>query len=221
MGLAVLEPRLQAVANEIRVKTHADIGSDHALLPKYLLQSGRVRRIIAIEKNRVPFEHSRLALAGFNAEVRLGNGLEPLQLGEADSVSLCGMGAKLMVKILSAHPQKLPARAILQSNDSPQPLREWALNSGFHLVNEQMVEGFWCYSILSFERHSGPDPVYDPLPRGVSLRFGPILLQQKNPLLYKELLNQQGHLRGLLTKGAIKKLKEDLECVEAALSLWV
>lgn len=51
---ASLEPRLLAVAQEIRAPTHADIGADHALLPRYLLLSGRVERVIVVEKTRSP-----------------------------------------------------------------------------------------------------------------------------------------------------------------------
>lgn len=216
MGVS-LEPRLQAVADEIRSKVHADIGSDHALLPKYLLESGRVERILVVEKNQIPFENSKASLFGLNAEVRLGDGLEPLQIAEADSLSLTGTGAKLMVKILSAHPAKIPPRVILQPNDSPEPLRHWALKVGFHLVNEQMVEGFWRYSILSLERRSGSDPAYADIPPGVALRFGPLLIRQKHPLLEVELRNQQQYLQGLLETGEIKKLRLELDLVEAAL----
>ena len=51
---AKLEPRLQAVAQEINAQTHADIGADHALLPRYLLLSGRV-----IPFSVVSFIHDR------------------------------------------------------------------------------------------------------------------------------------------------------------------
>ncbi|MCV4600236.1 class I SAM-dependent methyltransferase, partial [Escherichia coli] len=91
----------QAVAEQIWARIHADIGSDHALLPKYLLQTGRVERVIAVEKSAAPYERSRRALEGLRAEVRLGDGLGPLGGGEADSLSLSGMGAQRMVGILT------------------------------------------------------------------------------------------------------------------------
>lgn len=219
MGVS-LEPRLQAVADEVSSKVHADIGSDHALLPRYLLESGRAQQIIVVEKNQVPFENSRAALSGLKAEVRLGDGLGPLQMDEADSLSLTGMGAKLMVKILSAQPAKLPSRVILQPNDSPEPLRGWALQAGFHLLNEQMVEGFWRYSILSYGIRSGLDPAYTDIPVEVALRFGPLLIRQRHPLLEVELLNQQQYLQGLLESGEVPKLRLELDLVQSALRFW-
>ncbi len=208
-----LEPRLQAVAQEIGAPTHADIGSDHAFLPRYLLLSGRVQRVIVVEKHKGPWENSRRALQGLNAEVRLGDGLGALQAGEADSLSLSGMGARLMVKILSAHPAKIPARIVVQPNDSAEPLRRWALGAGLGLLNEQMVEGFWRYTILSFG--VGGRTAYQDLSIEVALRFGPLLLKQKHPLLKAELHNQRQYLKRL---AQVAKVRLELAYVEQALA---
>lgn len=190
-----LEPRLLAVAQEIQARTHADIGADHALLPRYLLLTGRVQRVVVVEKHRGPWENSRRALQGLNAAVRLGDGLGALEPGEAESLSLCGMGARLMVRILEAHPDRLPPRLILQPNDNALPLRRWALKAGYALTNEQMVEGFWCYSILTLER--GPCTAYAGLPLEPALRFGPLLLKARHPLQRAELQARQQYLAGL------------------------
>jgi len=180
------------VAQEIRAGTYADIGADHALLPRYLLQTGRVRWAIAVEKSRGPWENARRALQGLPAEVRLGDGLAPLAPGEVEVLSLCGMGARRMVGILSAHPERLPSRIVLQPNDAAEPLRRWAVAAGFGLVNEQMVEGFWRYTVLTLEK--GPSPVYEGLPLALALRYGPILLRQKHPLLRAALEERLAYL---------------------------
>ncbi len=210
-----LEPRLMAVAQEIRAPTHADIGADHALLPRYLLLSGRVERVIVVEKNPQPWENSRRALAGLNAEVRLGDGLSVLQAGEADSLSLCGMGAKRMVRILSAHPARLPPRLVLQPNDSPEPLRRWAISAGFALQNEQMVEGFWRYSILTLQR--GTCTAYAGLPLEPALRYGPLLLKARHPLLKAHLQERQRYLQKL---APVEKVRAELKVLGQALELF-
>ncbi len=211
---ASLEPRLQAVAQAIEANTHVDIGADHALLPRYLLLSGRVKRIIVVEKSRGPWENSRRALAGLNAEVRLGDGLSALGPGEADSLSLCGMGARLMVRILSAYPDRLPTRLVLQPNNSPEPLRRWALEAGFALVSEQMVEGFWRYCILTLER--GACTAYAGLPLELALRYGPLLLKARHPLLKAGLIEQWHHLGKL---AQVEKVRSERAYLEQALAL--
>lgn len=234
----MLEPRLQAVADQIRSRVHADIGSDHALLPKYLLKERRVERVIVVEKNRQPFENARAALEGLDAEVRLGDGLAPLNAGEAESLSMSGMGALLMVRILCAHPWKLPEKVVLQPNDSAEPIRVWARDHGFHLSCEQMVEGFWRYNVLTLVRGIGDDPAYEGLPLEpkagssslepkagsssleAALRYGPLLLKQRHPLLLEELQREKVYLEGLLEKKPVLKLQRQLELTLRALGYY-
>jgi tRNA (adenine22-N1)-methyltransferase len=210
-----LEPRLQAVADFIQSQSHVDIGSDHALLPKYLLQTKRIQKAIVIEKHLQPFAKAKAALRGLNADVRWGDGLEPYHQGEAESLSISGMGAEKMVQILQTHPERLPANLILQPNDSARPLRIWARVSGFHLYAETMAKGFWRYSILRFEKHLGDDLAYTTINLDIALTFGPHLLTSKHPLLLEELEYQRPYLQRLGNHAA-----KHLEILEEALAIF-
>lgn len=194
-----LEPRLLAVAHFIKSNTHADIGSDHALLPKYLLEHGYIQKAIVVEKNQQPFHNAALALKGLNADVRLGDGLGPLHLNEASSLSITGMGTRTMVDILQAHPERLPHKLTLQPNDNARDLRVWATSAGFHLQGERMVQGFWRYTILHLEMAQGADPSYQDIPLEAALTYGPHLLSEKHPLLLEELEYQRPYLQKLGT----------------------
>ena len=125
------------------MKTHADIGSDHANLLVALLRSGRVAKGIAIENKQQPLFHSEAALLGLNAEARLADGLDGLVEGEADSLSICGMGAESIVSILSSHPKRIPELIVLQPNRRADLIRRWGIDSGFHLVDEQIAYAHW------------------------------------------------------------------------------
>ena len=171
----MLSPRLQAVAAQICAPVHADIGTDHAKLPCYLLDHGRVERIIAVEKHPGPYARACRALQGYAAEVRRGDGLQPLLSAETNSLSITGMGALNIVHILKAYPDRLPARLVLQPMDECQPIRVWGLQYGYHLLAEHWVEP---HTVLTFGQSPGDDPVYHDLPRAAALRFGPHLLRQ-------------------------------------------
>ena len=102
-----LSRRLQTIADQVTQGARvADIGSDHALLPVYLIQSGRCPSAIAGELNTGPFQAARkqTAEAGLKTviEVRQGDGLSVLEPGEADTVTIAGMGGSLMADILEA-----------------------------------------------------------------------------------------------------------------------
>ncbi|MFC4454530.1 tRNA (adenine(22)-N(1))-methyltransferase TrmK [Deinococcus sonorensis] len=216
------DARLHAAAELIRSELHVDIGSDHAGLPVLLLRSGRVQRCIVVEKTPGPLETARQGLgsAGLleRCELRLGDGFGPLQPHELGSVSLTGLGARTMVRILERAPQP-PGALVLQPNDDPGLLRRWAAAHGYWLVAERLVAGFWRYPVLRLEPHAGPDPAYLGLPPNAALRFGPHLLREQHPLLLEELQAQQQRLARLAAHGRAQVL-QDLADVEAALA-WL
>lgn len=177
-----LDQRLIAVTRRIRCGVHADIGSDHGLLLASLLASGRIDYGIAIENKHQPWENSKSTLSGLAAEVRLGDGLEVLKSGEADSLSICGMGAENMLSILERYPDRIPAKVVLQPNSRAELVREWAWHAGFWLAAEQVVRTTGKYAVLSFERAlagaTDSDPAYDGVDLACGFGFGPLLLKQ-------------------------------------------
>ncbi len=175
--MQMLSPRLRAVAERVRGPRHADIGSDHGLLPLFL--SSRLERVIAVEKNAGPFERLRRALLGVAVEVRRGDGLEPLVLQEVDSLSICGMGALNIRDILERGLDKLPLQLVLQPMDNARPIRHWARHHGYHLVDEVWVDP---YVVLEFRARLGADPAYGDLAEEVEF-FGPLLLANQEYLL--------------------------------------
>ena len=221
----VLEARLEAAADLIRADLHADIGSDHASLPIRLLRTGRAGRVVIVEKTAGPLAVARQAVAKAGlqgqAELRLGDGLSPLQPGELESVSLTGMGARTMLGILERGRAQgqVPAALVLQPNDAAGLLRAWARPHGYWLVAEAMAPGFWRYPVLRLEQHPGPDPAYEGLPEAAALSSGPWLLRQAHPLLVQELQAQRKRLEPLERHGRPKLLAE-LATVRSALA-WL
>lgn len=190
------DKRLRAAIKMIRSKVHADIGSDHGLMLYSMLKSGRIEHGIAIENKRQPFENSVSTLTGLNADVRLGDGLEALQPGEADSLSICGMGGPKIRQLLLRFPDRLPKQIVLQPNERPELLREWGLKHGFHLVDEQLVIRRNCrFTILNFhqaDRHN-PDPAYADIDREVGLEFGPWFFKRRENQFVQLLLEEESY----------------------------
>ena len=191
-----LDVRLIKVAQQIRSKTHVDIGSDHGGLLVALLNSGRIEYGIAIENNRQPLENSARALTGLPAEVRFGDGLHALQQGEADSLSICGFGTKSMLRILTAYPNRVPSHVVLQPNPQPEIIRQWALDNGYHLVDERIAWGHLPYAILSFRRaedSQAMDPAYENVNRQAALLFGPLVLKRQDQLFESQLREEESY----------------------------
>lgn len=205
-----LDVRLQTVASQIRSATHVDIGSDHGGLLVSLLQSGRIDRGIAIENKRQPYENSCRALARLAADVRFGEGLAVLEPEEAESLSICGMGAERIVKILQAFPTRIPSWVVLQPNRQPELIRQWALRNGFHLKDEQIARCHWPYVIMSFRRAGNShDPAYQHVDQEAALLFGPLILKRRDSKFQDQLREEQEYLSGFarLTPGRTERLR--------------
>lgn len=179
-----LDRRLKRVVDFIPVGSIlADIGSDHAYVPCYLVQQGIVERAIAGEVNHGPMEAAiaqvRLIGASEKIDVRLGDGLAVLKEDEATCISICGMGGSLIRSILENGRDKLGAveRLVLQPNVDGQHVREWLLASGFMLVTETIVEeNDKIYEILVGEPGTETRYSADETERTWQLMFGPELL---------------------------------------------
>ncbi|WP_308638877.1 tRNA (adenine(22)-N(1))-methyltransferase [Paenibacillus silvisoli] len=144
-----LSKRLQQIADLVSAGARvADIGSDHALLPVYLLQSGKCPSAIAGELNTGPFQAAKrqVAEAGLTKriEVRQGDGLAVLAPGQADTVTIAGMGGSLMADILEAGRAagKLEGvrELVLQPNVGEEIVRKWLVQHRFVLQTEEILE---------------------------------------------------------------------------------
>jgi len=205
-----LSNRLQRIADYITSGNRvADIGSDHALLPIYLLQNGKCPSAIAGELNEGPFQAARKAAADAGLqqrlEVRKGDGLSVLSGGETDSVTIAGMGGSLMSMILETGDQagKLQGvtELVLQPNVGEDEVRLWLLGKGWQLCDESILEEDGkIYEVLharcSEDAAASNEALYDgsflPLSwnrselKGLLVRMGPHLLRKPTPVLIRK-----------------------------------
>lgn len=153
-----LTPRLRAIGESIeRCNVIADIGSDHAYLPIYLINNGKAEKIIATDINVGPAEISRKRIKKYgledHIEIRVGNGLKVLDKGEADIIIIAGMGGLLIQSILSESLDvaKSADEVILQPMRDSRALIKWLLENSFSILEGEIVkekdkyyEIIWC-----------------------------------------------------------------------------
>jgi tRNA (adenine22-N1)-methyltransferase len=210
-----LDLRLETVAKQIQADCHADIGSDHGNLLVALLKNGRIQSAIAVENKRQPFENSQKALTGLDGEARFADGLKGLEVGEADSLSICGMGGGSIVAILQADPDRIPPKVVLQPNRDQVLVRRWAMKNGFHLVEEQIAWGHWPYTVLTFRAALGIDPAYGEEDLEAALMFGPLNIRRSDPSFIEYLSKERRYLRTL--NRLSDSTRRRLELIEAVL----
>ncbi|MDR0297983.1 MAG: class I SAM-dependent methyltransferase [Streptococcaceae bacterium] len=137
-----LSKRLREVAACVPENARvADIGSDHAKVPIWLVEKGISDYVVAGEVALGPYEIAREAVhARPEIQVRLADGLSALTEADAiDCVIIAGMGGLLIAEILAAGNLSGLTTLILQPNNHEEALRRWLNRQNFTLSEEKMV----------------------------------------------------------------------------------
>lgn len=202
-----LSKRLEeATKYTIRNKPIADIGSDHAYLPIYIIQNGLTDQAVAGEVVEGPYKNAVETVKQNHLEemidVRLGDGLTVLEPDEAmGTIFICGMGGLLISEILADGNAKnrlpLAARLVLQPNNNEKALRDYLAQQSYKIVEENIVEDKdKLYEIIVAEQVETRVAYTDE-----ELTFGPQLIKDQNAVFMKkwqkELANQKNILKNL------------------------
>lgn len=157
MRLPPIGHRLKAIVPFVRESTRiADIGTDHAYLPAYLLLTGRIRHAIAADIAVGPLQKAAATVAAYGLsadqiELRQSDGLSAICPDETDDIILAGMGGDLIVDILAAAPwlRDSQKRMVLQPMTRAPVVRRFLYTAGFAIREERAVrEGGRLYTVL-------------------------------------------------------------------------
>lgn len=178
--------RLHAIAQFIpKGSKVADIGTDHAILPVYLVREKISPWVVAADLNKGPLEAAakNVAHSGFadKIELRLGYGLNTINSGEADLAVIAGMGGGTIKNILQEVKDKYPVNSlVLQPMGDSGYLRQWLAEHDWMIADEDIVEEDGrCYEIIYAVRGR------EATANEVILSLGPRLVEKKHPLLKK------------------------------------
>ena len=152
-----LSQRLLSVCSFVPpVSKLADIGTDHARVPIFLIKSGVIPRAIASDIGEGPLDKARENISFFGLsdkiELRLGNGMTTLKANDADCIVIAGMGGELMANLLTDYIPQGVKRLILQPMLDPHLVRKALCEVGFSIVAEDIVaENDKMYAVIVAE----------------------------------------------------------------------
>ncbi|MGI6177016.1 MAG: tRNA (adenine(22)-N(1))-methyltransferase [Eubacterium sp.] len=163
-----LTERLRMIAENISDdESAADIGTDHAYLPIWLMQRNPGRKVVLTDVSGGSLKKAKdnCALCGFpNADLRPGDGLDALRYGEVDCAVIAGMGGLLITDILAWDIAKTVSlkKYIFQPRNNSGALRMWLSGNGFDICREQIAEesGRYCEIITALSPASAVSPMF-------------------------------------------------------------
>ena len=138
-----LDERLMSVANLIRKnKIVADIGTDHAYLPVYLIENGISQYVIASDVRKGPLKNAEKTVIAHNLtekiELRLSDGLNSFKEIEVDEIAVAGMGGLLISQFIERTEwlKNKDIHLVLQPMTHAEEVRETLYNNGFFIDKE-------------------------------------------------------------------------------------
>ena len=143
----------------------ADVGCDHGFLAICFVQTKRAERAIAMDVRPGPLERAREHVerygCGDRIALRLSDGLEALNPGEADAILIAGMGGETIMGILERAPWTLGgARLVLQPQSKLDELCLWLHSRGYGIRDAAVAaEGRRLYIAMLCEAGSS-DSLY-------------------------------------------------------------
>ncbi len=127
-------------------KRVADIGTDHAYLPVYLVLHDISPSCIAADLREKPLENAQETIALYNVEDKvttvLSDGLSELSPDSADDFIFCGMGGILIAELLEKAPwiKDPDKRLIIQPMRHCEAVRKYLCENGFEIIKEDATE---------------------------------------------------------------------------------
>ncbi len=164
-----LDSRLMALANLVRKgKIFADIGTDHAYLPVYLIEKGVINRAIAADLRVGPLDNAKETVVSHDLsnkiELRLSDGLDNFQENEVQEIAVAGMGGLLISSFIerTSWLKNEEIHLILQPMTHVEELRKTLFDNNF-IIDKEVVakDGDKLYIILSCYYYNSPTAYTD------------------------------------------------------------
>lgn len=192
-----LSKRLQLIADVIAEYKQgtvlADIGTDHAYLPCYLIENNIISKAYACDVAKGPYNSSLETIAQYNLQKQvfalLGDGLEPILNKHVDMLSIAGMGSYLICEILDKHHEYLKNIQVmfLQSNANNDHMRKYLFSHDWIIVDERLVkDAGHIYEVMVVTSRKNKAVTYSQK----DVEFGPVLINNQTPL-FKEKWEKQ------------------------------
>lgn len=188
----MISDRLAAIAYMIDSnKVVFDVGSDHGLLPCFLVESGISPKVYAGDIAEGPLNSAKenIEKRGLSDKVItvLSDGLTKAN-DDVDVVVIAGMGYHTIKHILDSCDVTRYQNIIVQSNTDVELVRQYISDHEYTIEDERMIYDGFYYQIIKFSADMH-DKYSD-----VEIKYGPVLLKKRDHIFLDYLKSKREKL---------------------------
>ena len=221
-----LSKRLQTIADFVKKNSVvADIGTDHAHIPIYLIENNIIDKAYACDINKGPLEKAKENIANFgvseNIVLRLSNGLDKMSNKEVDTIIIAGMGGELIIDILNRGKVFFDKKNtfILSPHTKVDEVRDYLIRNGFKIIKEDMcIDEGKFYTVM--EVRYTENTVMN---SEAELLYGKYLIENKHPVLLRFLKKEEEKYINILSNTRLnedrkKELRHRLDIIKETMN---
>ena len=212
----MLSKRLYEISRLIeKDKVVFDVGSDHGLLPCFLVKEGICPKAYAGDNKEGPLSRAKETIRKCHLEGKvipvLGDGIENIA-DDVNIITICGMGFHTVKHILEGKDLSAYDYLVVQVNKDPDLLRQFISDNGYHIIDEIIVDDNFFYQVEIFDARGHNS--YG----AIEIKYGPCLLRKRDDdfIRYLKFLRKMHHDIYLRSKDQ-NRLKE-IEEIDAILN---
>lgn len=162
-----LDKRLSMLAGMIVPgRSILDVGTDHALLPAFMLLCGKSPFATASDIGEMPLKNAEKTIKRYGLEgkirLRLSDGFRNIPPDEAEEIVIAGMGGTLISSMIDSAPwlKNKEKHLIIQPMTRAEEVRECLCRNGFMIESEEAVKDCGRLYIALSAYYQGSLPEY-------------------------------------------------------------
>ena len=211
----MISSRLLQIAMLVeRNKVVFDVGSDHALLPCFLVQNNIARKVYAGEIAEGPLNHVKETVKKNNLEGKVipvfSDGLAKAA-DDVDIVIIAGMGYHTIKHILDSCEVERYQYFLIQSNTDVDMVRRYISDHCYTIEDERVVYDDFYYQIIRFSAD-----YHEPYSE-MEIKYGPVLMKRRDEVFIAFLADSLKRLKEINERANKKEYDEKILEIERLL----
>lgn len=193
--------RLSQIASLIPYSTiFADIGSDHGLLPCFILSEGKADKAVITDISRKSLQKAERLIEKHGLSQKAvfyrTNGFEGIK-EDIHTAAVAGMGGMEIISILDNVPESVKT-LVLQPMKNADKLRIYLAARGFFIeIDKKVFSGGKYYDIIKVDTNNGSEVLSD-----FDIMFGKTNIEEKGQVFCGFLINEKQRLEKIGKKNA-------------------